>query len=117
MTGSVTSARMVLQRIPAELDRLSGLLRDIEETLETCLRGAGPDVGTDTLSSVQNMDLALQSIEALSVLLARMSDDKGNVETVKMGAILDAVPLRDMQNRLIGRKAAEGPSERAELWG
>lgn len=89
-------APMMIGRVAAELDRVAMHLADLEAALIPLL---GEDLGTHERTTLQSIDLAQQSLDALAGVL-NLSATQMATDPIDMDTVTSSVTLRDLKNRL-----------------
>lgn len=96
---------LAVGRSAIELAGLRRRLDRVECQLETVFVATGHNPTTDELAALQEIDIVVQSIDALAGFLERLGCERPDTTDEVVAAALDALPLRDMAGRLSGRDA------------
>jgi hypothetical protein len=104
------------QRVAAELSSLSDRLQRLEDGLEIVFTHSGHALDGETIGMLQEVDVVLQSVQALSQYLVQISDATMADGTVYVEPALERVPLRDVARRLGGCVEVRDTTGHAELF-
>ena len=96
-----TSAVVALDRIGAELTRLTERLARVEAAIGRVVGDAGPATA-ELILDLQEIDLARQEAEALCMVLANVADALPSVAPIDINRALDGLTLGSLAERLSG---------------
>ena len=106
-------------RVAVELRGLQDRVERLEEALDQLYRNPSIELDAHTLGTLQDVDFLAQSIAALSSYLGHLSSSARKDGHVCIREAIEAMPLRDMANRLRSGQERPGTASRndhAELF-
>ncbi|MDU8912385.1 chemotaxis protein [Aestuariicoccus sp. MJ-SS9] len=99
--------REAIALLGEEIARLSQRLLRLEDGIEALCTDDGV-TRSDALKHLQEIDVLVQSAEALAGYAQSLASRIGDETPVDIGPLLNALPLRDLANRLGGEEAEGG---------
>lgn len=115
-SGTLLPLRIATQRASSELEGLYTRLERLEHGLDTVLVATPSALDTQSIGMLQELDMLRQSIGALADYLGQVALETDADGMVNTADALNAVPLRDMAERLGGRKKPSAAGGHPELF-
>ncbi|MGY9048245.1 MAG: hypothetical protein ACKVKF_14590 [Rhodobacterales bacterium] len=96
------SPHHLTDRVLLEIDLLLARAEIFERDVESILMKETPQMRTQTIKSLQEVDILTQSLQCIAIVLKAVQQSMSEEKILALPEIVSRVPLRDMAMRLSG---------------